>query len=260
MSRSIHAKDLGNNIIQLTINRPDIRNALSKDVREDLLEALDQASNDDKVHAVVLCGAGGNFCAGGDIRTMRDMSERQAVERMDAVSAAVLAIASFPKGLVVAISGHASGAGIGLALLGDAVVADQSARLSFSFRKLGLGPDWGLSHTLPERVSQSQSRRLIMTASTLTGIEAFRGGVIDQCFETETDMMAAAAEIARDLAIDPRRFAVPVKSQLSNIECLTKTLEREAKLQVQRFMSIEHKTAVADFFGQSPSASTSLNH
>jgi enoyl-CoA hydratase/carnithine racemase len=236
---------LGEGIVRVSLERPDIRNALAAELREALVATLRQLDADRAVRAVVLTGSHGHFSAGGDIRTMGTLDHAAATARMLAVKTAALAIADFSKPLVAAVEGNAAGAGIGLALLADAVVAADSAVVSFSFRNLALGPDWGLSHTLTERVSVAQARRWLLEGARLSAIEAHASGLVDELAPV-SDLMVRARSVAEQLSREPLA-SEPLKHQLRNRTALAAALDAEAELQVKRFLSEPHKAAVAAF-------------
>src|SRR5215212_1700398 len=131
----------------ITLNRPEKLNAFTGTMREDLLEALRRCERDESVRVVVITGAGRGFCAGGDVEYMSGLQKRGEVESLrkllDAGRAVVLQIASMPKPVIASINGYAAGAGCNLALACDIRIAAESARLSESFVKIGLHPDWG---------------------------------------------------------------------------------------------------------------------
>ena len=97
----------------------------------------------DDIRAVVITGNGDNFCAGGDITSMENMTDKQALERLHDVRDTAMAITGCTRPVIAAIKGHT--AGIGLGLLCDAVITSKAARVTLSFSRIGLGPDWGLT-------------------------------------------------------------------------------------------------------------------
>jgi enoyl-CoA hydratase/carnithine racemase len=244
----VSVTDLGEGIARVALERPDIRNALAAELREALVTTLQRLDADDAVRAVVLTGSNGDFSAGGDIRSMGTLDHAAATARMAAVKTAALAIAGFGKPLVAAVEGNAAGAGIGLALLADAVVAADSAVFTFSFRNLALGPDWGLSHTLTERVSVAQARRWLLAGTRLRAIEAHSMGLVDDLVPVSR-LTESARTLADQLARAPMA-SEPLKHQLRDRAALAAALDREAALQVERFLSEPHKAAVAAFLAR----------
>ncbi len=167
-------------VMTVSLNKPDVVNAIDSSMRHDLREVFKMIRNQDEVRAVILTGDAKNFSVGSDIASLEDLNERSAIKIMHEIRDAALAIASCNKPVIAALEGHVAGAGIGLALLCDKVIASKKARFSFSFSRIGLGPDWGLSVTLPERVGRMHARRLIWEATRLDARSAQQLGLVDQ--------------------------------------------------------------------------------
>lgn len=233
----------------VTLNRPEARNALSAELRDALRGELATLAASPSVRAVVLQGSGGHFCAGGDIRTMDQTDPAEVAARMAAVAETAEALAAFPKPLVAAVSGHAAGAGVALACLCDLVVAETSARFAFSFLKVGLGPDWGLSFTLPRRVGFAAARRLLLTRSSLDGEAALRLGLADEVVAEGAGADRALA-LARELSAGPSRAMAGVKALFADLDGLRAALAAETAQQCARFGSAEHREGVAAFRGK----------
>lgn len=230
----------------LTLNRPEVRNALSAELRDALRDRLSALAAARDVRCVVLQGAGGNFCAGGDIRTMGESDPAQVEARMAAVAATAEALAAFPKPLVASVSGHAAGAGVALACLCDVIVADASARFTLAFLKVGLGPDWGLSFTLPRRIGHAATRRLLLTRASLKAEAGKHLGLVDHLVATGA-AEAAALALARDLAMGPPEAMAGVKGLLADLDGLRAALGAEGAHQARRFGAAEHREGVAAF-------------
>jgi enoyl-CoA hydratase/carnithine racemase len=237
-------------VLMLTLNRPEARNAINAGLRTALRAAFVQASGDTAVRAVVLTGAGGHFCAGGDIASMAAMSTDDAKARMADVTETARALATCDKPVIACVKGHASGAGVGLALLCDAVIADADARFTFSFVKIGLGPDWGLTATLPRRVGQAAAHRLIADGTQLTAAAALEMGLIDHVASGH-DALVEASDRAIDLAAGPAPAAEAARSQFRTpLAELDAALDREGKAQARCFASPEFAARLAAFQAQ----------
>src|SRR4029077_2030335 len=117
-------------VAMLTLNRPEVRNALDMTMRQDLENALIQLSADAGVRVLVVRGAGEHFCAGGDVKLMRDhpMTAAEGQSRVEAINRAILALARFRAPTIAMVDGAAAGAGCNLALACDLVVASDRAR------------------------------------------------------------------------------------------------------------------------------------
>lgn len=180
----------------LTLNEPERRNPVGHATRLALSAALSEAASDEAVRAVVLTGAGGHFCAGGDIRDQADRSLAAHRERFSVISDLVLRMARFPKPLVAAVEGWAAGGGFALALACPVVVAARDARFVASFTKIALMPDMGLLSTLPARIGPARARRLILTNRVVEAPEAETSGIVDALADP-----GAALRVASELAL-----------------------------------------------------------
>jgi enoyl-CoA hydratase/carnithine racemase len=246
MTMILECEYASDGVAVITLNRPEARNALSAQLREALCEALCGLAGDDAVRAVVITGAAGHFCAGGDIRTMGETDPVALRERMNAMVRAASLVGSFPKPLIAAVPGHAAGAGVGLACLCDVVVAEESSTFTLSFLRIGLGPDWGVTHTVARRAGAAVIQRLLLTREGIKGPEALRLGIVD-VLTAPGGALAAAMAQARNLAAGPPQGMAAVKQLTGDAPALRAALEREAALQLERFLSPEHAEGVAAF-------------
>ncbi|MBF2761085.1 MAG: enoyl-CoA hydratase/isomerase family protein [Ectothiorhodospiraceae bacterium AqS1] len=243
---TLQRQDLEGGVSLLTIDRPDARNALSPPIRDALAMSCRSMAQEDGVRAVVLTGAGDHFCAGGDVKTMGGQDRNALEERYAAMARAAEAVILFPKPLIAAVRGHAAGAGVGLACLADVVIADASAKFTLSFLNMGLVPDWGLSHTLPRRVGAAAARRLALTADRLDAFEAHRLGLVDRCVE-ESDLMNAALAQAKSLAAMAPGAIAAIKAMGEDPQAVREALRNEARNQLERALTGEHREGVAAF-------------
>ena len=138
----------------ITLNRPEKRNALSKDMRPALAAAVTQMRDDPQVYAVILTGAGGAFCSGGDISGMLDSTRTGLVFRnnMRELHQWLPELVNMEKPVIAAVDGPAFGAGLSLALAADFVLATRRAKFCAVFGRIGLVPDLGMLHQLPRIV------------------------------------------------------------------------------------------------------------
>jgi 2-(1,2-epoxy-1,2-dihydrophenyl)acetyl-CoA isomerase len=228
-------------VSRITLNRPEKRNALDIPTREALYEAIEAALASSEVRAIVLTGAGGCFCAGGDILSMAEQTAVTARARMKWGHRFVKMLALSDKPIVAAVEGHAAGAGASLALLCDVIVAGESAKFSFPFVRLGLIPDWGLLQTLPGRVGIGTARRLLMTNATVAATEGERLRLIDYLVP-DLDVQTRALSVAVDFANGPSSAIAMVKQGLAmsgSGASLDAVLEYEAIAQSACFIGPE---------------------
>lgn len=229
----------------VTLNAPKIRNALTAEMRTALRGALKMLAADDTVHALIITGAEGNFCAGGDVRTMGETDANKIRARMTEVAETAEAVAAFPKPVIAAVAGHAAGAGVSLACLADIVVAEEDAQFTFSFLRLALGPDWGLSWSLPRRVGATQARGLILARGAIDADEAQHIGLVDHI--AEDSALDAAVALAKEICNGPREATAAIKTMLSDLAGLRAALDAEMQMQLARFPAWEHQEGAAAF-------------
>lgn len=222
-------------IARVAINRPDKRNALNDEVRHKLIAELPGLLRDDAVHALVLTGEGGHFCAGGDIASMEGLDSMGARARMKDNHTIVRLIAESEKPVVTAIEGFAVGAGAGLAMLGDTAVIAESGTIGFPFFRVGLIPDYGILHTLPRRAGGAKARQLLLYAQMVKAPDAVAWGLADELV-ADGKAEETAVERAHALAqMPPFAFAI-AKQQLGLAPVkLDEALEMEALAQAGCF-------------------------
>lgn len=237
-------------VARLLINRPDKRNAIDFDVREQLTLRMRELLKDGTTRALVIGGVGGVFSAGGDVPSMRGLTEAQARVRMQHIQVLcrLVADARFP--VVSAMEGIAAGAVVGLALLGDHIVGGTGTRILFPFLRLGLVPDWGQLLTLPRRVGIGQARRILTSGETLGGEEALRIGLLD-ALVPDDQVMDVAVRKASELARLPQQAFSRMKRRLSDVSpSLEEELAREENDQAVCLLGEEFEEGFAAFAGK----------
>ena len=175
-------------LMVLTMNRPESRNALNPALCLALAERLAAAADDPAVRAIVLTGAGGTFCVGGDVKSMgaradRDAPERDRVAALRARMEASRILHEMPKPTIAAIEGAAAGAGLSLALACDFRVCARNAKLTTAFAKVGLSGDYGGTYFLTHIVGAAKARELYLLSPVLSGEDAGRIGLVTELAE-----------------------------------------------------------------------------
>lgn len=183
----------------ITLNRPEARNALSMDMRPALADAIAQMRDDAQVHAVILTGAGGAFCSGGDLSAMLDTRRTGLTFRtgMRELHQWFPELVNLEKPVIAAVDGPAFGAGLSLALAADFVLATRRAKFCAVFGRIGLVPDLGALHLLPRIVGQQKAKELVFTARTVDAEEAKQLGMVYDIVEDGTALTEAARALAR---------------------------------------------------------------
>ena len=169
-------------LLTITMNRPERRNALNSDMTKGLVEAAHRAADDPEVRAVLLKGAGGTFCVGGDVKAMAEakgapsfetkvstLRERMEVSRL---------LHQMQKPVVAQIDGAAAGAGLSIALACDLRVAAASAKITTAFAKVGLSGDFGGTYFLTQLLGSAKARELYLTSPILSAQEALALGMV----------------------------------------------------------------------------------
>lgn len=198
----------------LTLNAPARRNAFSPEVREALHDRLAEAMGDAQARAIVITGAGGTFCAGGDIAAMVPGAGMEGRARVAGLQRIAQLLVGGPKVVLAAVEGHAAGAGLGLAAASDIVVAAEDAQFVSAFGRIGLMPDMGALWTLPWRIGLGATRRLVLSGETLSGREAARIGLADISCPPGA-ALETAMEKARAIAQGPTLAFGMAKSMLA---------------------------------------------
>ena len=245
-----------NGIATLTMNRPEARNAMSGDMISAFLEALPRLGADSNVRCVVLTGAGGAFCAGGDVKGFASSSSgnsapptlEQRAQALRPGFEVARMLHELPKPTLAAIPGAAAGAGLSLALACDLRIALDSAKMTTAFAKVGLSGDYGMSYFLPLLVGQSKARELLFTAPLITGAEALDFGLVNR-IATSDDFEGAVHACASELSQSATVAIGYMKKNLNSAATSTlgELLDREAAHMARCFTTQDHKLAVQAF-------------
>jgi 2-(1,2-epoxy-1,2-dihydrophenyl)acetyl-CoA isomerase len=199
----LHIDDDGG-VRTLTLDRVEVRNALTVELRRALPEALAVADADPAVRVVVITGAGGHFCAGADIAGLdREWTPGAAADYMTSLAQTTFrALRSLRTPTVARVEGVAAGAGMFLALGCDIVVAADDARFVASHLNLALPPDWGGIWLLPRLVGLARAKALLLTGRPLPAARAAEWGLIAESVPA-ADLDAAVAGYCQALAAAP---------------------------------------------------------
>lgn len=241
----------------LTLNRPEMMNALSVPMRVELEAAIQRAENDPAAHCLLLTGAGRAFCAGGDIKNMVELQERQdatpIAERLTLAARIIRQVRSMSKVVIAGVNGPAVGAGMNIALACDLRWGADTARFGESFVKIGLVPDWGGFYFLPRLVGTSRAMELMMTGETIDAQEALRLGIINRIFPQQT-FRDDAMHLARQLAAGPALTLARIKRgvYLGATSTLDEALAYEQQAQRDVFLSADAQEGTRAFLEKRP--------
>ena len=208
------------NIAWLVMNRPEMRNALNDQMREEMLAALAEAEANTEIRCLVITGAGKGFCTGADLSGNRpaqvEAPHPGAVRNAMRASSQRLirAVWELEKPVVAAVNGVAAGLGAHLALACDIVVASEEAKFIEVFVRRGMAVDAGGAYLLLRRVGLARAKELVFFGDDLPAVEAERIGLINRCVPADR-LQSTAKELASRLAKGPT-FALGLSKRLLN--------------------------------------------
>jgi 2-(1,2-epoxy-1,2-dihydrophenyl)acetyl-CoA isomerase len=247
---TVLTQDRGGGVHVITLNRPASRNAIDLEMRVVLAEAIEGAMSDAGVGAIVLTGAGGTFCSGGDVSTMKKQGAEASRERVQAVQRVARAIWSGPKPVVAAVEGYALGAGAALALACDRVVAATNSTFGMAFTGVGLAGDMGIFASLPARAGINAARQLMLLPRRLGGAEALQLGLADRLADPGRALDDALGDAAAMAAAPPLALA-GIKRLLAGWPAHPlQVLEQEADLAAELMDSEDFAEGIAAFAGK----------
>jgi 2-(1,2-epoxy-1,2-dihydrophenyl)acetyl-CoA isomerase len=224
-----------NQVATITLNRPDARNAVNDDMREELLSVLTDARTNLDVRALVLTGSGKGFCTGADLsrRGSGPTGPGAAREMMRTRSQRLIrALWELEKPIVAAVNGVAAGLGAHLAFACDLVIAAADARFIEVFVRRGLAVDAGGAYLLPRLIGLAKAKELVFFGDDLSAEDAMRIGLVNKVVPAD-GLAAAAREWSQRLASGPT-FALGMSKRLLNrsLECDMETaFDEEAMVQ-----------------------------
>jgi 2-(1,2-epoxy-1,2-dihydrophenyl)acetyl-CoA isomerase len=246
-------------VASVTLNRPEARNALDIAMRRELLDALDDVERDEEARVVIVTGAGGNFSAGGDVKTMRGKRHTpgQGRARVELLNRMIVRLADFPRPTIAMVDGFAVGAGCNLALCCDLVVASDRARFGQVFGKIGLVPDGGGTWLVSRAVGLARAKELVFTADVIDAAEASRIGMVNHVVPAD-DLERQTRALAERIAAGPPAVLAMAKRMMNRAVSsdLESALQLEAYAQGIAIASEDHQEGLAAFFDKRPARFT----
>jgi enoyl-CoA hydratase/carnithine racemase len=248
--------DVEDDVATVTLNRPGMRNALTAEVSAGIVDALEELEAHDgpDVRAVVFEGAGGSFCAGGDVNAMMELQSdavglEEAVRVVrEATGRAVERVYEFHLPTVAKIDGAAFGAGGVLALACDLQVMSEDASMSFGFRSVGLAVDSGASYLLPRVVGTNTAKELVFTGERVEADRAAEMGLVNHAYPVDA-FDERTAEFVERVASGPT-VALRESKQLLNQgleSSFGQAVTNEASAQAAVFETADHTEGVEAF-------------
>jgi len=191
-------------IATITINRPEVRNALNPKTNQEISARLDDAMKDDSVYVVVITGAGDRaFSSGADINIMKDITAAKAREFSKTGQEIFNKVETFDKPIIAAINGFALAGGLELAMACDLRIASENARLALTEINVGLTPGWGGTQRLPRYVGKAIAKELIFTGKMIDAKTAERYGLVNAVVPLD-QLKTTVTALAKELMKKPR--------------------------------------------------------
>lgn len=232
-------------IMEIRINRPEKRNAISAAMYGAMADALEQAAADKQVRAVMIVGSGGHFTAGNDLRDFQDPA---ALDHDRPVFRFLIAIATFPKVLIAGVVGSAVGIGTTMLLHCDLVVAGREAKFAMPFVDLGLVPEAGSSLILPALVGRQRTAKLLLLGDRFGAEEALEMGIVTEVVDDGSVEEAARGLALRIAAKAPSAVMISKRLINGNVAAVKQRIGEEAAEFADQLRSPEVAEAIAAFY------------
>ncbi len=238
-----------NQILTITLNRPDVFNAFNDEQSYELQDALKQAKKDEEVRVIILTGAGKAFCSGQDLKAISGEVKRSFIDSLHKRYNPIISeMRNMPKPIICKLNGVAAGAGCSLALACDFIVASENASLIEVFINVGLVLDSGSTYFLPRLIGTNRAFELATMGNKLTAQKAHEWGIINRCVSAE-NLDSETQQIADYYANAPTKAIGLMKKMLNRSfhSSLEDILDYEAYCQEIAGSSQDNKEGVQAF-------------
>jgi enoyl-CoA hydratase/carnithine racemase len=231
----------------LTLNRPERRNAIDPELRDALSSALDDAATDESIRGVVLAGAGGAFCAGGDLARFEELHDARAYRHVShRLTDLVESLERLEKPVVAAIDGPVTGAGLALALACDWRIGSMRARILFREGRVGLVPTHGGVTRLVKLLGLARAKEVLLGGDDLDALAAREAGLLSELAEGDDVVGLARARVKKMLERAPLSFAAAKRLvQLAADVDLRSGMLAESLAQTTLLQSADHREGLA---------------
>jgi 2-(1,2-epoxy-1,2-dihydrophenyl)acetyl-CoA isomerase len=241
--------EVAGGVATITLNRPEVYNALNDGITYELQDAWKAVAKDDQVRVVVLTGAGKAFCSGQDLKAASGQEKRSFMDSLHKrYNPIIRAMRSLPKPILCRLNGVAAGAGCSLALACDMIIAAEEATLIEVFINIGLVPDSGSAYFLPRLVGMAKTFELCSMGSRVKAAEALQLGLVNKVVAAD-QLDAALKEYTDYFSQAPTKSIGLIKKMLtkSTTSNLDEILEYEAYCQEIAGSTHDYKEGVAAF-------------
>lgn len=246
--------DVREGVALITLNRPDMSNALITQLGEELCRCLDYIKEDESVRAVIITGTGKNFSSGGDLKGMRSSLDEGRPkefmkETLKPVYQTAIKIRTLTKPVIAAVNGNAMGAGMNLALACDLIIASEKAIFSEAFIDVGLIPGMGGTFFLPRLVGPARAAELFFTGKRITAEEAREWGIVNEVVAPD-ELESTVWKLAVKLAGKPTRAIARTKALLNNtyLHSMEEHLNLERETQIETSGDQDYAEGVNSFW------------
>lgn len=247
--------EVADQVATLTLNNPAKRNSLEPAVRDELAGHIRAIRDDASIRAVIITGAGGHFCSGGDLRNIANANLDNAgwLRRMQSLHQWVYDLVTLDRPVIAAVDGAAAGAGFSLAMAADFVLATPRAWFNMSFLKVGLVPDVGAFYTLPRVVGVQRAKEIMLSARDVGAQEALQLGLALELHEPDQLLPRAQAMARSFVGASPTAVSL-IKRSLQDAlgGGLQPLLAAEAQAQSLAVGTEAHREAVQRFLTKQP--------
>lgn len=238
-------------VLEITLNRPDKKNALTLQMYSELTTVLKAADQDEQVNVILLSGAGDSFCSGNDIADF--VAAGDSPDTVNTILGFIHALADFSKPVVIAVHGDAVGIGTTMMLHCDLVIASTNLRCKMPFVQLGLIPEAGSTLLLPNMIGHRHAFELLVEGTPFDAQRAFEVGLVNKTV-SESDLLAVAQGKAEGLANLPQKSVRNSKHLLKKeyLQQLHRVIDEEGSLFYESLFSEEARQALLGFLQKRP--------
>ncbi|MCP3033272.1 enoyl-CoA hydratase [Halobacillus sp. A1] len=232
----------------LKLDRGEKYNALHVQMLREFADIVENVKNDEDTQIVVLSGAGGGFCAGGDVTMMKEVSDPEVYDQvMNDIERIVTGFYSMPKIILAALHGPVVGLGLSIALSADYLIAEANAKLSMNFIGIGLAPDGGGHFFLEKRLGTHRAKQFAWQGENLQAEEAYDHQLIDSVYEK--DIQREAEKLAEKWTERPLQSMIASKKiyHQYGMDQLLQYLAKERRSQWKLRQTSDHKEGVQAF-------------
>jgi 2-(1,2-epoxy-1,2-dihydrophenyl)acetyl-CoA isomerase len=244
-------------VATITINRPEKKNALILSMRQALADAAEQVNADPAIRAVVITGAGTDFCSGADVTEMGGGGINGSFYRVRLMAKMIRSLARIQKPVIAAVRGVSVGAGWSIAMACDVVIASETARFCQIFKKIALAPDAGAVWFLTRYVGLQKAKELVYSARFVSASEALELGLVSRVV-ADDQLLAEAHALAREYAEAPT-IALGIAKRMFDVASTTtldEFLDHEASMQPLVVTSTDFKEGASAFKEKRPAQFT----